>query len=328
MAMTCGAAFLIRGGTGVGYCVAHYFVATITHRDDQMHHKFLRAAATMAVIGGTVTLGFGSAQAALANPAPPTFVPCGTSLGTAISDADSGAVLALAPGCTYWLEAGLPVINKTLTIVGHDSSVTRSYADDTPSFTIFTVHYDGDLTLDNVNVRNGDGNDNGGAISNVDGIVTISGGTFSDNHAADYGGAIYSDDGIGTVTINGATFKDNGAGAEGGAIFNDADATVTIHGGTFIGNRATGNGGAVYNDSDLTATHARFGWNAAEYGGAVYNDDGGTIGLTGGLIMFNRAAEADGGGGVYNADGGSATVTGVMIMFNTPDECSGTITGC
>jgi predicted outer membrane repeat protein len=294
-----------------------------------MHRKLLRAAATVAVLGGTVTLGLGSTQTALASPTPPTFVPCDASLSAAISDADSGAVLALAPGCTYWLtEAGLPMINKTLTIVGHDSSITRSYADDTPSFTIFSVCSGGDLTLDNVNVRNGDSNDNGGALSNVNGIVTINGGTFSDNHAVDNGGAIYSDDGIGTVTINGATFKDNAASEDGGAIYNDAGATVTIHGTTFIGNHATDNGGAIYNDSTLTGTHARFGFNAADYGGGVYNDDDGTSSLTGGLIMFNRASEEDGGGGVYNNDGGSATVTGVMIMFNTPDNCAGTITGC
>ena len=289
-----------------------------------MRHKFLRAA----ILGGIVTLGFGSAQTALASPTP-TFVPCGASLGTAISDAGSGAVLALAPGCTYWLtETGLPMINKTLTIVGHDSSITRSYAESTPSFTIFSVHNLGDLTLDNVNVRNGDGVADGGAISNVDGIVTINGGTFSDNHAADYGGAIYSDDGVGTVTINGATFIDNGSSGDGGAIYNDASATVTIRGGTFTGNHATDDGGAIYNSSDLTVAHTRFFMNAAGYGGAVYNDDGGTASLTGGLIMFNRASGEDGGGGVYNNDGGTATLTGVMVIFNTPDNCAGTITGC
>ena len=295
-----------------------------------MHRKFLRAAATAAVLGGSVTLAFGSTQAALANPTLPTFVPCGTSLSTAISDADSGAVLALAPGCTYWLtETGLPMINKTLTIVGYDSTIARSYADDTPSFTIFSVCHDGDLTLDNVNVRNGDGNGpaGGGAISNVNGIVAINGGTFSDNHAEYYGGAIYSDDGTGTVTINGATFKDNGASEFGGAIYNADGATVTIHGGTFIGNRATQLGGAIYNDSVLTTTRVRFDLNAAKGGGGVYNDDGGTISLTGGLIMFNRASEEDAGGGVYN-NYGTATLTFVIVMFNTPDNCAGTITGC
>ena len=295
-----------------------------------MHRKLLQAAATAAVLGGAVTLGLGSTQTALANPTPPTFVPCDASLSTAISDADSGAVLALAPGCTYWLTDGLPMINKNLTIVGHDSTIARSYSDATPSFTIFSVCTSGDLTLDNVNVRNGDGNgegggDGGGAISNVNGIVAINGGTFSGNHAEYYGGAIYSDDGTGTVTINGATFKDNGASEWGGAIYNADGATVTIHGGTFIGNRS-GLGGAIYNDSVLTATQVRFDLNAAEGGGGVYNDDGGTISLTGGLMMFNRADEG-GGGGVYN-NYGTATLTGVMIMFNTPDNCAGTITAC
>lgn len=293
-----------------------------------MHRKLLQAAATAAVLGGAVTLGLGSTQTALANPTPPTFVPCDASLSTAISDADSGAVLALAPGCTYWLTGGLPMINKNLTIVGHDSTIARSYSDATPSFTIFSVCTSGDLTLDNVNVRNGDGNGpvGGGAINNVNGIVAINGGMFSDNHAEYYGGAIYSDDGTGTVTINGATFKDNVASQLGGAIYNAYGATVTIHGGTFIGNRATELGGAIYNDSTLTTTQVTFDLNAAKGGGGVYNDDGGTISLTGGLMMFNRVDEG-GGGGVYN-NYGTATLTGVMIMFNTPDNCAGTITNC
>jgi predicted outer membrane repeat protein len=344
-----------------------------------MHLNLPRASARIAVFGGIVALGLGSTQAALASPPPPTFVPCNASLSTAITDADTGAVLTLAPGCTYWLTAAneLPTISKVLTIDGRNSSITRSYADDTPSFSIFSVRSGGNLTLDNVNVRNGDGDDDGGAISNVNGIVTINGGTFSGNNAED-GGAIYSDDGTGTVTINGANFNDNHASEDGGAIYNDADATVTIHGGTFSDNDATeaggaiydsstlavdgatftrnssenggaiysadddpaitggtfrqnyasDDGGAIYNDDTMTVTHAMFALNAAGYGGGVYNDDDGTITLTGGLIVSNRASEEDGGGGVYNDDGGTATLTGVAIMDNTPDNCAGTITGC
>src|SRR5215472_13403166 len=130
----------------------------IAYKDDSMHPNLLRASARIAVFGGIVTLGLGSTQMALARPTS-TFVPCSTSLSTAISDADTGAVLTLAPGCTYWLTAGLPTIRKTLTIVGHHSSITRSYADDTPSFSIFSVRPGGNLTLDHVNIRNGDGND-------------------------------------------------------------------------------------------------------------------------------------------------------------------------
>ncbi|HTX26900.1 MAG TPA: hypothetical protein VME19_07785 [Streptosporangiaceae bacterium] len=308
-----------------------------------MYFNILRAAARIAVFGGIVTLGLGTTQAALATPPPSTFVPCNTSLGTAITDADTGAVLTLAPGCTYWLTAGLPLISKTLTIVGHDSSVTRSYADDTPSFSIFSVRSGGDLTLTNLNVRNGDGDDNGGAISNVNGFVTINGGTFSDNDGAD-GGAVYNDDGIGTLTVNDATFDDNDASVDGGAIYNVEGSTVTIHGGRFSDNDATDNGGAIYNDHTLTVDGATFTRNSGENGGAIYsyNDDptinGGTFGqnyasddggaiYNGGLMTVTNAMmdlnTAEYGGAVYNDDDGNVTLTGDMIMFNRASEEDG-----
>jgi predicted outer membrane repeat protein len=344
-----------------------------------MHVNLPRAAARIAIFGGITALGLGSTQAALAIPAPPTFVPCNTPLSTAISDASSGAVLDLAPGCTYWLtETGLPTISETLTIVGHNSSIARSYAEGTPRFGIFSVSSGGNLTLDDVNVRNGDDAATGAAISNVDAVVTINGGTFSDNNGFN-GGAIYNDDGTGALTINDAVFNDNDASAHGGAIYNFDGSTVTIHGGTFSDNDADGQGGAIYSDSTLTVdgatfthnssenggaifsydddptinggtfrqndatydggavynggtmtvTHAMMDLNTAEYGGGVYNNAGGTVNLTGDMVIFNRASEEDGGGGVYDEDGeGTVDLTSDVIMLNTPDNCDPSITGC
>jgi predicted outer membrane repeat protein len=309
-----------------------------------MHRKLLRTAAGVAVCGGIVTLGLGSTQAALASPPAPTFVPCPASLSTAINNASTGAVLALAPGCTYWLtETGLPVISKELTIVGHHSTIARSYANDTPSFSIFSVESGGNLTLDHVNVRNGDGDDDGGAISNVDGFVTINGGTFSGNDGTD-GGAVYNDDGIGTLTVNGATFYDNDASQDGGAIYNVDGSTVTIHGGRFSDNDATDNGGAIYNGHTLTVDGATFTRNSAENGGAIYSDNddpainGGTFGQNqatddGGAIyndgnmtvthaMMNGNT-AEYGGAVYNGEDGNIALTSAMIMFNQASETDG-----
>jgi predicted outer membrane repeat protein len=311
-----------------------------------MNIRLPRTAARIAVFGGIAALGLGSTQAALASPPPPpsTFVPCNTSLSTAITDADTGAVLTLAPNCTYWLtETGLPVITKTLTIVGHNSSVTRSYADGTPSFSIFSVHDRGNLTLDDVNVRNGNGDDNGGAISNVNSFVTINGGTFSGNDGAD-GGAVYNDDGDGTLTVNDATFNDNDASEDGGAIYNVDGSSVTIHGGTFSDNDATDNGGAIYNDHTLTVDGATFARNSGDNGGAIYsyNDD---PAINGGTFSQNYATDEGGavyndgimtvthammdlntaeyGGAVYNDDDGTITLTGDMVMFNQASEEDG-----
>ena len=308
-----------------------------------MHRKLLRTAAGVTVLGGIVTLGLGSTQAALASPAP-TFVPCPTSLSTAISSASSGAVLILAPGCTYWLtESGLAVDGKELTIVGHHATIARSYAEDTPPFSIFSVTSGGNLTLNDVNVRNGDGDDDGGAISNVDGFVTINGGTFSHNDGTD-GGAVYNDDGIGTLTVNGAAFYDNDASGDGGAIYNVDGSTVTIHGGSFTDNDATDNGGAIYNDHTLTVDGANFTHNSGEDGGAIFSenddptisggtfvqnyatDDGGAIFNDGSLTvtyakMYLNTAEW--GGGVYNDEDGNVTLTGDAIMFNHVSEEDG-----
>jgi predicted outer membrane repeat protein len=309
-----------------------------------MHVNLPRAAARIAIFGGITALGLGSTQAALAIPAPPTFVPCNTPLSTAISDASSGAVLDLAPGCTYWLtETGLPTIDETLTIVGHNSSITRSYAEGTPKFGIFSVYPGGNLTLDDVNVRNGDDDDTGGAISNVDAIVTINGGTFSDNNGFE-GGAIENDDGTGTLTINDAVFSDNDASGHGGAIYNFDGSTVTIHGGTFSDNDAGGQGGAIYNfDGTLTVDGVTFTHDSSQDGGAIfsYNDptinggtfrqnyasydggaiyNGGTMTVTHAMVDLNTAEY---GGGVYDGDGGTVNLTDDMVIFNRASEEDG-----
>ena len=52
----------------------------------------------------------------------------------------------------------------------------------------------------------------------------MTGGTFTGNDAGDYGGAIYSDDGI---SVNGATFTGNSAADYSGAIEIDDTGTVT-----------------------------------------------------------------------------------------------------
>lgn len=215
-----------------------------------MHLKFLRAAATVAVLAGTVTLGLGSTQAALATT---TDVACGASLSTAITDANTGDVLVLAPDCTYWLTSALPMINIDLTIVGHHSTwIKRSYADDTPSFSIFSVCSAGDLTLRGVNVANGGGSDHedGGAVYVNSGTLTIWGGIFTGNNTTDSGGAI--DNFLGSLSVYGATFTRNSSDY-GGAIYSQEDG-ATIDGTTFSRNEAY-EGGAIYNDDVMTLNH-------------------------------------------------------------------------
>jgi predicted outer membrane repeat protein len=326
-----------------------------------MHLKLLRAAAAVAVLGGTATLGLGT-QAAMATT---TTVDCNTAdLVTAMTYPNyaSGDTLVLAPHCTYWLtgSTGLPTIMHTLTIVGHDSTwVKRSY-DNTNSFSIFAVGCaNGNLTLDDVNVANGGGPDqsDGGAVYMNPGTLTVNGGIFHDNNTTDYGGAIYNYNG--TLTVNHAIFTDNSSGdggaissynntstaalnhvvfsrnsaVYGGAIYNN-DNNMTISDSSFNYNTATGDGaegGAIFNDYYVAITHSGFLMNTAigegAQGGAIYNNDE-TVIINRSLITVNRAE--DGGGGIYNYDGGTVTLHWNLINGNVPDNCEpvGTITGC
>ena len=318
-----------------------------------MHLKLLRGAATVAILGGTMTLGLGFTQAALASTTP---VDCSTvDLVSAMTGYTSGDTLILAPHCTYWLtgSTGLPPVMHTLTIVGHDSTFIKRSYDNANSFSIFTVGSVGNLTLDNVNVSNGGGSDqeDGGAIYIDPGTVTIHGGTFSHNNTSEYGGAIDND--LGTLTVDGATFTDNSS-EYGGAIYSKSPvATATLDGDTFSHNYASDEGGAIYNyDNDMTITDGNFRYNTAPDGGAIYNyydltithtlfsmnsasDEGGaiynyedeTVTIDLSPIIVNHAS--DGGGGIYNDDG-TVTLARDLIYVNTPNNCdpTGTITGC
>src|SRR5580700_948547 len=239
-----------------------------------MNRKHVRAAARTAAVGGTLVLGLGSAQAAMAQPTTTVHVACyAGALASAISAATDGETIVLAPGCVYRLDQALPDVGVDLTIVGYDTELLRDYG--APSFSLLTIDCMDDLTVVNVDFRNGGGpdDDDGGAIYAPDGTdLTVHGGIFTDNYSDDYGGAIESDD---TLTVTGAYFIGNYGYYEGGAIYNDGDATV--YGSTFQKN-STGRddddyGGAIANEDDMQLAGSTFTGNTGEYGGAVYNDD-------------------------------------------------------
>jgi predicted outer membrane repeat protein len=323
-----------------------------------MRLKLLRAAATVAVLGGTATIGLGPTQTALADQTI-VHVPCSTAtLNSDMTSPLNDTVLILAPGCTYWLTGALPTVMNELMIVGNDSSLVRSYAKDTDQFSILMVgSTNGDLTLINVNVRNGgngegvSGSDDGGAVYINPGTVTIHGGTFSGNRTNYYGGAIYNLDG--TLTVDGATFSDNSS-FRGGAIYSEGlVGTTTLNGGTFTGNNGEW-GGAVYgDDNDMTIiggiyrqnfsgkqggaidnvdwmqiTQAMIGQNTAYTGGGVFNNPGATLTIDNSVLTLNQATH-DEGGAIYNWDG-TVNLSDDTIGINFPDNCYpvGSITGC
>lgn len=155
------------------------------------------------------------------------------------------------------------------------------------------------------------GNSRGGAIF-IDGgaNVNIHDSTFHNNSALN-GGAITNLQG--TLTLVNVNFSDNTLNnGNGGALANYGTADLT--GVTFIHNSTrTGYGGAIYNKGVATVNAGYIFQNSSSYGGGIANDRG-TITLTDSTLSSNSANVA-GGGGIAN-EIGTMTLTRVTVSGN------------
>jgi predicted outer membrane repeat protein len=242
-------------------------------------------------------IGLWSGQAAQAMPAV-VHVPCSaTSLASAIGGAFSGEMLTLTADCTYTLTTGLPTVGQDLSILGNHATVKRSTRPSTPAFTILSVDA-GILTVSNLNFSDGDG-----AISATqDGSLTVRGGTFTGNSAAN-GGAIYAFGGAGNLSVTDARFIKNSATDDGGAIYSSLAAGSTdVTGDTFIMNAAGAIGGGLYNFYDTDVSNSTFRMNRATDGGGIFNNALFTDNLTNVTMSGNTATENGGGVATYQTN--------------------------
>jgi predicted outer membrane repeat protein len=192
-----------------------------------------RKLAVTAVIVAILAAGPGAAQLAQAAAgAAVVYVPCSVrALASAMTSASGGETLSLAARCHYALTEGLPAVSHDLSILGHGATLERSYARGTAAFTILTAD-SGNLTVRMLNFING----NGAICVGHDAALTVDGGIFTGNRAAD-GGAI-EDQSIGGPEVHGATFIANTATDSGGAICVDGEEGGVIQDSAFIGNKA------------------------------------------------------------------------------------------
>ncbi|MBN2387712.1 MAG: hypothetical protein JXB85_11895 [Anaerolineales bacterium] len=138
----------------------------------------------------------------------------------------------------------------------------------------------------------------GGAVDNVGGMITITGGSLQDNTAEQWGGGVFN------------------------ASYGATDATLTVVASLVEGNQAQV-GGGVFNAGLMTVTHATFTGNAAdEHGGAInnayYDGNYGSLLVVGSTLSANTAS-----GGAALANDGSLMVLNSTISGNT----AGTGTG-
>jgi len=167
----------------------------------------------------------------------------------------------------------------------------------------------GDITFNDVTIRNGDVIGNGGGIF-ATGNVTLNKSEVSGNTASQDGGGIFSN---GTVTLTNSTVSDNTAGQDGGGIFANANAQITD---SVIENNEAGNsGGGIFNagGSVLTITNSKITGNEASVaGGGIFNGSGSDLTISASKITENEASVA--GGGIFND--GTLTLKNVTVADN------------
>ena len=267
-------------------------------------------------------------------------------LANAIRIANDGDTVTLTGDIT--MTDHPPHIDKRITVDGNGHTIS---GDD--RYRIFVVAQSGDLTVRNLNLKNGKAPDRvlhcvevnedndafGGAICNLGrlsigdssfqdhtaghgggaifnyGETDISMSSFSSNSARD-GGAIYNS---GSLTISGGSFSEHTVTQGGGAIFNSGNASFTISNSNFSNNSAGAAGGAIVNTGTGTVSHSSFTENSADFGGAVFNLSETTIANS----RFSRNLADDGGGAISNL--GQATVINATITSNSATELGGGI---
>ncbi len=171
----------------------------------------------------------------------------------------------------------------------------------------------------------------GGAIyfAGVDSLQYVDYCTFSDNHAADYGGAIYTYSA--RPYVYECEFTGNSAGINGGAISCKTGTVASIYNSFFTSNTAS-DGGAIYvgtffgsGDEGLEHSNIGFNWfsdNSASRGGAIFLNSYSWVRTTWCTFVSNSA---DQGGGLYartDAEG-SLTVQNCTLVYNSAGSGGG-----
>lgn len=184
---------------------------------------------------------------------------------------------------------GLPIVVTPITIEGNGATLQRSGAAGTPDFRLFEVAPNGNLTLRNLHLRNGRAQ-NGGALYNNAGTVTVEGGEVSASVAVCDGGGIATFGGI--MLFKSSTARDNVAGCSGGGVF-ARSGVISIYESTLAANVSSGGGG----------------------GGVMLFE---TSGILFGATVDGNTAVLDGGGVLTH---GAATVTQIVSSTISNNRC-------
>jgi len=199
------------------------------------------------------------------------------------------------------LDVNDPAGNLTINGAGAQNTIIQAGTSAKNGIDRVLQHFHNQLTINDVTIRYGTVNGNGGGINN-DATMFINNSSIDQNAAnGSYGGGIFNGDAR-NLTITNSTISNNDVSGDGGGIFNN--------GGTVILTNVTISG----NESDL-------GPEPNESGGGVYNASPGTINMTNVTIATNVAYNSQG-DGIFNS--GTVNLINTLIAQNDNQNCAGT----
>ena len=215
-------------------------------------------------------------------------------------------------------------ITKDVTLIGNNQKIDGNNLGG-----IFNVNSGCTLTLMGVTLINGNA-ENGGAIYNNGGTLTIVNSNFLNNTATKSGGAIYNDGG--SITVTGSTFDgndltDRSTNGWGGAAIYDNAGTVLIstsritnnlkdivhRGGTGQYTGDLSSAAVTSKNGALTVSDSYFGKNSGSYGGAILSQgDSAVLNVVGSTFEDNFAFN----GGAINIVSSKYTISNSTFRGN------------
>lgn len=249
-------------------------------------------------LAAALTLGFGLSLAPTTYAATFTVTNLNDSGAGSLRDAISQANSASGADTINFTVTGTIALTSDI-LISDDLTINGPGAANltispTGSARVFTLFPDPTVTISGVTISrtSGSTDDNGGAIYDYDGDLTIQNSVISGNSANGKGGAIYTYDG--TVTIINSSLTGNTALA-GGAIYTN-DGSIYITNSTLSGNSSTYSGGALYTrDGTVTISNSTFSGNTAGYDGGGISAAYASVTITNSTFSGNTATNGVGG---------------------------------
>ena len=223
-----------------------------------------------------------------------------------------------AENTAYYGSNGLPSINSTITINGHNTVIERD--NNASAFRIMQIGGNGKLSLNQVTIQNAKTQDIGsldflGAIFNQ-GEIILSNCILANN----IGGGLVNLN-SGKATITNTRFLNNSG--RGGAILNETG-IMTILNSTITSNHSIRDGGGILNRANLTIENSTIDNNDGTNAGGLANGSGGVSTIINSTISGNRATGNLGdGGGLSNYN--TVTLINSTIANNVAGRFGGGI---